>query len=92
MRIELIRRFLDAAGKLPADEARAVDEALATLVATFGRPHQHVGKSVRYLREDLFELRASRSLRVIFVRAGSVLRMDFVGDHDAVADYLRNRR
>ena len=92
MLIELTKRFLDAVRSLPADEAGAVDEALATLAETFGRPHQHAGKSVRFLRKDVFELRASRSLRVIFVRAGSVLRVDFVGNHDAVADYLRNRR
>jgi hypothetical protein len=77
---------------LPADEVGTVDEALASLADTFGRPHRHAGKSVRFLRRDVFELRASRSLRVIFVRAGSVLRVDFVGNHDAVADYLRNRR
>lgn len=92
MPIELTKRFLDAVRKLPADEAGAVDEALASLAESFGRPHQHAGKSVRFLRKDVFELRASRSLRVIFVRAGPVLRVDFVGDHDAVAGYLRNRR
>jgi hypothetical protein len=92
MPIELTKWFLDAVRKLPADEVGAVDEALATLAETFGRAHQHAGKSVRFLRKDVFELRASQSLRVIFVRAGSVLRVDFVGSHAAVADYLRNRR
>ena len=92
MPIELTKRFLDAVRRLPAEEVGTVDGALATLAETFGRLHQHTGKSVRFLRKDVFELWASRSLRLIFVRAGSVLRVDFVGNHDAVADYLRNRR
>ena len=91
MQIELTKRFLAAARKLPAEEVARVDAALAVLSETFGRPHLHAGRSVRLLRKDVYELRASLAARIIFVRAGPVLRVDFVGDHDAVADYLRNR-
>jgi hypothetical protein len=90
VRIELTKRFLAAVRRLGADDAAAVDAALASLLATFGRPHAHGGKSVRVLRPPLFELRATRDLRLLFVREADVLRVDFVGDHGAVTDYLRN--
>jgi hypothetical protein len=38
-----------------------------------------------------YELRATLALRIVFVREGDLLIVDFVGDHDAVADYIRNR-
>jgi len=91
MGIELTKRFLAAARRLPVEELAAVDSALASLARTSGRPDQHAGKSVRVLRKDVFELRASLGSRIIFVRAGAVLRVDFVGDHGAVPDDLRNR-
>jgi hypothetical protein len=44
---------------------------------------------VRPLRPPVYELCASRTLRIVFVRYGDVLRVDFVGDHAAVRRYLR---
>jgi len=76
--------------ELPAIDRKAVDEALAQLLATFGRPHAHAGHSVRVLRIPVYELRATKALRVIFLKQGGVLRVDFVGDHNAVKAYLKN--
>lgn len=92
MRIELTKRFLSAARKRSAEERLAIDQALTALLENFGHPHRHVGRSARRLRPSLFELRASLELRIIFSRDGSVLRADFVGDHDEVANYLKNSR
>jgi hypothetical protein len=44
------------------------------------------------LNPPVYELRATRALRLVFVKQGATLTMDFVGDHGAVRDYLRNRR
>ena len=92
MRIQLTKRFLACVRKLGATDVAAVDDALAGLLASFGRPHTHLGQSVRPLRPPVYELRATLALRIIFVRAGDVLRVDFVGDHRAVANYLKNSR
>ena len=92
MRILLTKRFLAATGKLSPEERAAVDTALSALLATYGRPHVHIGTSVRPLVPPVYELRASRALRIVFVRKADALKMDFVGDHDAVRDYLKNRR
>ena len=92
MEIRLTKRFLAAVAKLTDGDRTAVDRALAQLLETFGRPHVHQGTSVRPLIPPIYELRATRALRVVFVHQGSSLIMDFVGDHGAVRDYLRNRR
>ena len=92
MKVLLTKRFLAAASKLAREERRAVDAALSSLLATYGRPHAHAGGSVRPLKPPVYELRASLALRVVFVRDGDALKVDFVGDHGAVRDYLRNSR
>ena len=90
MQSELTKRFLAAVKKLPAAEVAAVDEALAELLANFGRPHAHGGASVRPLLSPVYEMRASLALRIVFARDGDILRVDFVGDHAGVRRYLRN--
>lgn len=92
MKIELTKRFLAAVRRLPDEDAGAVDTALARLSATFGRPHAHTGASVRPIRPPLYELRATRGLRVVFLHCGGVLKVDFVGSHAEIAAYVRNAR
>jgi hypothetical protein len=89
VQIELTKRFLASVRKLSESDAGAIDAALAELLANFGRPHAHIGASVRPLLPPVYELRVSLALRIIFVRYGDVLRVDFVGDHAAVRRYLR---
>lgn len=92
MKVLLTKRFLAAASKLLLEDRAAIEAALAGLPSTFGRPHAHSGGNVRPLHPPIYELRATLALRVVFVRRGDSLLVDFVGDHDAVRDYLRNRR
>ena len=92
MRILLTKRFLACVKKLSATDAEAVDAALENLLATFGTPHVHAGQSVRMLRPQIYELRATLALRVVFVRSKDALLMDFVGTHDEVRAFLKNRR
>lgn len=92
MKIQLTKRFLAAVKKLSAADTAAVDAALAQLLEHFGRPHEHYGVSVRPLRPPVYELRATRALRIVFVRHGDVLKVDFVGTHGEVSDYLKNSR
>ena len=92
MKVLLTKRFLAAASRLAVTDRGAVEVALADLSSTFGRPHAHRGGSVRPLYPPVYELRVTLALRVVFVRSGDSFIVDFVGDHDAVRDYLRNRR
>ncbi|MBI5766465.1 MAG: hypothetical protein HZA93_01630 [Verrucomicrobia bacterium] len=46
---------------------------------------------MRRLAPGLYEIRAGMSLRIVFDAAGGLLRCDFVGNHDDVQTYLRNR-
>lgn len=57
----------------------------------WGRPHAHRGYALRRLAPGLYEIRAGMSLRIVFDAAGGLLRCDFVGNHDDVQTYLRNR-
>ena len=92
MRILLTKRFLACVKKLSSTDAEAVDVALENLPETFGTPHAHAGQSVRVLRPQVYELRATLALRVVFVRSKDTLLVDFVGTHDEVHDFLKNRR
>ena len=51
----------------------------------------HSGAGLRRLAPGLYEVRAGLALRVIFDVAGGLLRCDFVGNHDDVRAYLKNR-
>lgn len=92
MKIQLTKKFLACVQSLSAADSAVVDAALADLLNTFGRPHHHAGTSVRPLRPPVYELRLSLALRIVFVRNGDVLRVDFAGNHDEVRAYLRNTR
>jgi hypothetical protein len=58
----------------------------------FGQPHLHAGLGIRRLRPGLFEFRASRDLRGLFLWWHGEIRVERIGDHDAIQDYLRNAR
>jgi len=47
---------------------------------------------VRVLRPPVYELRATLTLRVVFVRSKDGLLVDFAGTHDEVRAFLQNRR
>jgi hypothetical protein len=47
---------------------------------------------VRVLHPPVYELRATLALRVVFVRSKDALLVDFVGTHDEVRAFLKNRR
>jgi len=66
--------------------------ALEDLPRKFGQPHLHSGLGIRRLRSDVFEFRASRTLRGLFYRETGRIYVDRFGGHDEIRDYLRNRR
>ena len=90
-RVLLTKRFLSLAEKLEPAEIEAVNGALRALPEQWGNPHAHSGNALRRLAPGLYEIRAGLGLRVVFDAASGLLRGDFVGNHDDVQTYLRNR-
>lgn len=90
-RVLLTKRFLSLAEKREPAEIEAVNGALRALPEQWGNPHARSGDSLRRLAPGLYEIRAGLGLRVVFDAAGGLLRGDFVGNHDDVQTYLRNR-
>lgn len=89
--VVLTKRFLSLAGKLAPAEIDAVNDALRGLPEGWGHPHTHSGRSLRRLAPGLYELRVGLSLRIVFDSVPGMLRCDFIGTHDDVRAYLRNR-
>ena len=62
-----------------------------SVCSAFGQPHTHSGLGIpRRLRENYFECRVGRDLRLIFKLEGSVLIMTAMGNHDEVRRLLKN--
>ena len=89
--VVLTKRFLSLTGKLAPAEIEAVNGALRALPEGWGHPHAHGGLSPRRLAPGLYELRVGLSLRIVFDSVPGLLRCDFIGNHDDIRAYLRNR-
>jgi hypothetical protein len=69
------------------EELLEVQQRLEQLTQSFGKPHEHAhaGLGVRLFREDHFEFRISRGLRVIFLLIKPrPIRLMIIGNHDEV--------
>ena len=81
--------FERAYEKLTAEKRSGVNDALARLEESFGRPHQHAGIGVRSIGK-FFECRAGLRLRVLFVARGGDLILVTVGSHDTIRGFVKN--
>ena len=64
---------------------------LRQLQEAFGQPHRHAGVGLRKLRGNVYELRMSRDLRVVFLHLKpNTLRLTMCGNHDDVRRYLKS--
>ena len=67
-----------------------VKQRAEQLAQSFGKPHHHTGLGVRFIREDHYEFRISKGLRVIFLFARPrALRLVMVGNHDDVRTWIK---
>ena len=89
--VVLTKRLLSLVGKLAPAEIDTVNGALRALPEGWGQPHAHSGRSLRRLAPGLYELRVGLSLHIVFDSVPGMLRCDFIGNHDDVRAYLRNR-
>lgn len=77
--------------KLSSSQQAQVEAALEKLPQAFGRPHVHLGIGVRPFG-GFYEFRAGLGLRVLFLFNRGDFILVTVGDHDAVARFIRDNR
>ena len=71
-------------------ELEEINQRLIQLVAAFGNPHAHAGLGLRRLRENVFEFRISRGIRVVFLFfKPNRLQLMMTGNHDEVRAWLK---
>jgi hypothetical protein len=83
-------KFDRAYRSLPAQQQAEVQAAIARVEPAFGRPHLHSGIGLRPFGK-YFEFRAGRDLRILFLPEGGDLHLCFVGNHDQVRAYIKNK-
>ncbi|MGP8199688.1 MAG: hypothetical protein ACLQU4_09325 [Limisphaerales bacterium] len=81
--------YLRAFKRLSSTRQAAVNAALERLPEVFGRPHMHAGIGIRPFG-GFYECRIGRELRVLFVFDRGDFILVTVGDHDAVARFIRD--
>ena len=87
--VEFIERFAEDVRGLPAVKRLEIEAVLRRLSQTFGQPHLHTGLGIRRLKQNYFECRVGRDLRMVFRLDGSVLTMTRVGNHEDVRRFLK---
>ncbi|HKQ40572.1 MAG TPA: hypothetical protein VJ063_21055 [Verrucomicrobiae bacterium] len=71
-------------------ELEEINQRLKDLVQTFGQPHIHTGLGLRRLRDNVFEFRISRGIRVLFLFfKPNRLQLMMTGNHDEVRAWLK---
>jgi len=65
-----------------------INKAVVRLPEIFGRPHLHAGLGIRPFG-SYYECRAGRDLRVLFVVASGDFILVTVGNHNAIARFVR---
>ena len=75
--------------RLAPTRQTAVNAAIGRLPDIFGRPHLHSGIGIRPFGK-FYECRVGRDLRVLFVFENGDFILVAVGDHNAVARFIRD--
>ena len=88
--IELSKRFKKIVRE--AGREKEVSATLRLVLEGFGKPHAHMGLSIRKLGRHLYECRTGLAWRLVFEANKGVLTFDYAGDHDEVQNYLRGKR
>ena len=71
-------------------ELEEINQRLSQLIETFGKPHGHAGLGLRRLRDDAFEFRISRGIRVVFLFfKPNRLQLMMTGNHEEVRAWLK---
>jgi hypothetical protein len=90
MNFALAPQFVRQYRQLSETDRQFCDAAVDALPGAFGYPHRHSGLSIRVLRRDVYECRASQAVRIGFTQHGDTLLLHVVGSHDTMRAWLRN--
>lgn len=77
---------------LPADERAEVVSRLGEIALAFGNPHKHAGLGLRKLKGHVYEFRANRSLRVVFLWRDGAIWIEAIGNHEDVKRFLKSKK
>jgi mRNA-degrading endonuclease RelE of RelBE toxin-antitoxin system len=90
-RVRIRPDLLKAIRAMPTADRKAVGERIAEAQRHLGQPHLHRGVGLRKLRDDWYEIRVGLKLRLVFENTPDALVFEFLGDHDDVRHFLKNR-
>jgi hypothetical protein len=82
-------RFDRSVARLDPNRKRAVQDAIARLVAAFETGQTPLGLGLKQLRPGLWECRAGLSDRVLFYRTRDAVEFLLAGNHDEIKRFLR---
>ena len=88
MKLQATPRFLKT---VPTERREEVLRGMKAALAAYGHPHLHSGIGLRRV-PPFMECRVGLDLRLIFQREKDALVFHLCGDHNAVRDFLKNRR
>ena len=89
MRYRSLPAFERSLRKLDSPRKARVKSAIEQLVAFFETGHLPAGLGLKRLHQDLWEVRAGLSDRVILRRAGDLIEFIIVGTHDEIRRFLK---
>jgi mRNA-degrading endonuclease RelE of RelBE toxin-antitoxin system len=72
-------------------DIESIRRSISQLPDAFGAPHRHAGIGIRKLRKNVYELRVGLKVRVLFTSDENDLVLLLVGNHDAVAKWVKGK-
>ena len=89
--IRIESALLRAIRRRPPAQRRVIGKRIVEIRETSGRPHLHKGAGLRKLRDQYFEARIGLNERLIFENTADALVFEFLGNHDQVRRFLKDR-
>ncbi len=90
--VKLAKPAVADLGKLSGAEHAEVMARLGQVSLAFGNPHKHAGLGLRKLKGSVYEFRASRSLRVVFLWRDGTIWIEAIGNHEDVRRFLKSKK
>jgi hypothetical protein len=90
--VKLAKPAVADLGKLSEAKRSEVIARLGELGHAFGNPHKHAGLGLRKLKGSVFEFRASRAIRAVFLWRDGVIWIETIGNHEDVRRFLKSKK
>jgi hypothetical protein len=90
--VKLAKKASVELAALSVVERAEVISRLTEVPLAFGYAHKHASLGLRKLRGNVYEFRASRALRVVFLWRDSVIWIETIGNHEDVKRFLKSKK